>query len=158
MTCRFKSCRPHCYQCTTSVYAVVAELAYAHDSGSCPCTWVGVQVPSTALLGRGERIAFRKKSSPLFLCPLYLSGKNCLFCPEFCVHICIQTILSKIKLIFVKHTRWRSAATAGSARRKKAFGIGIFANHSYKSELPRHLPLQKNRAFGKTRHCFYPLA
>ena len=49
-------------------YAVVAELAYAHDSGSCPCTWVGVQVPSTALLGRGERIAFRKKSSPLFLC------------------------------------------------------------------------------------------
>ena len=52
----------------TSVFAVVAELAYAHDSGSCPCTWVGVQVPSTALLGRGERIAFRKKSSPLFLC------------------------------------------------------------------------------------------
>ena len=29
-------------------FAVVAELAYAHDSGSCPCTWVGVQVPSTA--------------------------------------------------------------------------------------------------------------
>lgn len=30
--------------------AVVAELAYAHDSGSCPLTWVWVQVPSTALL------------------------------------------------------------------------------------------------------------
>ena len=29
-------------------FAVVAELAYAHDSGSCPRTWVGVQVPSTA--------------------------------------------------------------------------------------------------------------
>ena len=28
--------------------AVVAELAYAHDSGSCPLTWVWVQVPSTA--------------------------------------------------------------------------------------------------------------
>ena len=28
--------------------ADVAELAYAHDSGSCPCTWVRVQVPSTA--------------------------------------------------------------------------------------------------------------
>ena len=55
-------------QQTKTKYAVVAELAYAHDSGSCPCTWVGVQVPSTALLGRGERIAFRKKSSPLFLC------------------------------------------------------------------------------------------
>ena len=26
----------------------MAELAYAHDSGSCPCTWVWVQVPSTA--------------------------------------------------------------------------------------------------------------
>ena len=55
-------------QQTKTKYAVVAELAYAHDSGSCPCTWVGVQVPSTALLGRGERIAFRKKSSPLVLC------------------------------------------------------------------------------------------
>ncbi len=28
----------------------MAELAYAHDSGSCPCTWMRVQVPSTALL------------------------------------------------------------------------------------------------------------
>ena len=35
-------------------YAVVAELAYAHDSGSCPCTWVGVQVPSTALQAKRE--------------------------------------------------------------------------------------------------------
>ena len=38
----------------TSVFAVVAELAYAHDSGSCPCTWVGVQVPSTALQAKRE--------------------------------------------------------------------------------------------------------
>ena len=30
-------------------FAVVAELAYAHDSGSCPLMWVWVQVPSTAL-------------------------------------------------------------------------------------------------------------
>ena len=30
--------------------AVVAELAYAHDSGSCPLTRVWVQVPSTAFL------------------------------------------------------------------------------------------------------------
>ena len=30
-------------------FAVVAELAYAHDSGSCPGFWVRVQVPSTAL-------------------------------------------------------------------------------------------------------------
>ena len=28
----------------------MAELAYAHDSGSCPRTWVWVQVPSTALM------------------------------------------------------------------------------------------------------------
>ncbi len=35
--------------------AVVAELAYAHDSGSCPCTWVWVQVPSTALLFEGGK-------------------------------------------------------------------------------------------------------
>lgn len=28
--------------------AVVAELAYAHDSGSCPRRWVRVQVSSTA--------------------------------------------------------------------------------------------------------------
>ena len=27
----------------------MAELAYAHDSGSCPLMWVRVQVPSTAL-------------------------------------------------------------------------------------------------------------
>lgn len=26
----------------------MAELAYAHDSGSCPRKWVWVQVPSTA--------------------------------------------------------------------------------------------------------------
>ena len=26
----------------------MAELAYAHDSGSCPCRWVRVQVPPTA--------------------------------------------------------------------------------------------------------------
>ena len=30
------------------LFAVVAELAYAHDSGSCPLTRVWVQVPSTA--------------------------------------------------------------------------------------------------------------
>ena len=29
-------------------FAVVAELAYAHDSGSCPRRWVRVQVSSTA--------------------------------------------------------------------------------------------------------------
>ena len=34
--------------------AAMAELAYAHDSGSCPCTWVGVQVPSTALQAKRE--------------------------------------------------------------------------------------------------------
>ena len=27
----------------------MAELAYAHDSGSCPGNWVWVQVPSSAL-------------------------------------------------------------------------------------------------------------
>lgn len=31
------------------LFAVVAELAYAHDSGSCPRKWVRVQVPSTAV-------------------------------------------------------------------------------------------------------------
>ncbi len=41
-------------QQTKTKYAVVAELAYAHDSGSCPCTWVGVQVPSTALQAKRE--------------------------------------------------------------------------------------------------------
>ena len=44
--------------------AVVAELAYAHDSGSCPRKWVWVQVPSTALsthikkAGKGTFLAF----------------------------------------------------------------------------------------------------
>lgn len=32
------------------VLAVVAELAYALDSGSSPGNWVGVQVPLTALI------------------------------------------------------------------------------------------------------------
>ena len=31
------------------LWAAVAELAYAHDSGSCPRKWVRVQVPSAAL-------------------------------------------------------------------------------------------------------------
>ena len=33
---------------TVAEFAVVAELAYALDSGSSPRKWVGVQVPSTA--------------------------------------------------------------------------------------------------------------
>ena len=33
-----------------SALAVVAELVYAHDSGSCPITWMRVRLPSTALL------------------------------------------------------------------------------------------------------------
>ena len=38
----------------TDENAVVAELAYAHDSGSCPRKWVRVQVPSTALNRTGN--------------------------------------------------------------------------------------------------------
>ena len=45
MTCYIKRVRE-----IKHVHAVVAELAYAHDSGSCPLTWVWVQVPSTALI------------------------------------------------------------------------------------------------------------
>ena len=33
-----------------SALAVVAELVYAHDSGSCPSNWMRVRLPSTALL------------------------------------------------------------------------------------------------------------
>ena len=41
--CGFKSHLPH-----FANDADMAELAYAHDSGSCPCTWVWVQVPLSA--------------------------------------------------------------------------------------------------------------
>ena len=34
---------------TVTMHAVMAELAYALDSGSSPRKWVGVQVPLTAL-------------------------------------------------------------------------------------------------------------
>lgn len=34
----------------------MAELAYAHDSGSCPRKWVRVQVPSTALNLRAKSV------------------------------------------------------------------------------------------------------
>ena len=40
----------------TDENAVVAELAYAHDSGSCPRKWVRVQVPSTALNVRAKNV------------------------------------------------------------------------------------------------------
>ena len=71
MTCRFKSCRPHCFhnnQCRQVYLQLWRNWHTRMIQVHVHCTWVGVQVPSTALLGRGERIAFRKKSSPLFLC------------------------------------------------------------------------------------------
>ena len=54
MTCYIKRVRE-----IKHVHAVVAELAYAHDSGSCPLTWVWVQVPSTALIEGKEVLVLR---------------------------------------------------------------------------------------------------
>ena len=45
----------------------MAELAYAHDSGSCPRKWVRVQVPSTALNVRAENVE-ESMFLALFLC------------------------------------------------------------------------------------------
>lgn len=39
-----------------SALAVVAELVYAHDSGSCPSNWMRVRLPSTALFqNKGDK-------------------------------------------------------------------------------------------------------
>ena len=48
--------------------AVVAELAYALDSGSSPRKWVGVQVPSTALLMDQGFRKFTYSPGPLIFC------------------------------------------------------------------------------------------
>ena len=53
-----------------STFAEVAELAYAHDSGSCPRKWVWVQVPSSA--GNIKKVP---KRYLLFFIQIYLFSK-----------------------------------------------------------------------------------
>ena len=50
-------------------FAVVAELVYAHDSGSCPITWMRVRLPSTALIFHIDKGLIKK--SDLFSTIIY---------------------------------------------------------------------------------------